>query len=85
MKRYEAQYQRTPNLFAAQAYDVINIIAMALQKIGPDRQKLRDEIAATKDYPGAIGPITFSQYGDIQKQYTLLHVKNGEFVIYNDK
>lgn len=85
VKRYQARYQRTPNLFAAQAYDVINIIANALHQVGDDRRKLRDEIAQTKDYPGAIGQITFSQYGDIQKQYILLHIKNGEFVIYHEQ
>jgi len=85
VQRYEARYHRTPNLFAAQAYDVINIITNALKQVGTDRQKLRDAIAHTRDYPGAIGKITFSEYGDIQKEYLLLQVKNGEFVIYNDE
>lgn len=84
VQRYQARYNHAPNLFAAQAYDVIHIIANAVKQAGTDRQKLRDAIAKTKDYPGAIGNITFSEYGDIQKQYLLLQVKNGEFVIYED-
>ncbi len=84
VKGYESRYNRTPNLFAAQSYDTINLLAKAIRKGGTDRQAIRDELAKIRNFPGAIGMISFSEYGDIMKEYILLQVKNGEFVLYRD-
>jgi len=38
-------------------------------------------VAATKNFPGITGPITFNAVGDrVQIQYTLVTVRNGQFV-----
>ncbi len=78
---YEKRYNRTPNLFAAQSYDTINLLAEAIRQGGTGRRAIRDELAKIRDFSGAIGKISFSQYGDIIKEYLLLQVKNGEFVL----
>lgn len=82
---YEKTYNRTPNLFAAQSYDTINLLAKAIKAGGTDRRAIRDELAKIRNFPGAIGKISFSQYGDIMKEYLLLQVKNREFVLYPEK
>ena len=42
-------------MFAANAYDSMKIVAQALEKSGNDREALKTEMAAIKDYPGITG------------------------------
>ena len=58
---YKAKYRSVPDQFAAQAYDAVGIMLVALQKAGPTvtRESLRDALAQTKDYPGVTGSTTF--------------------------
>lgn len=61
-----------PSGFHAHAYDATNILLYAIEAVAVEdgdniiigRQALRDAIAATADYPGLIGTLTCSEYGD---------------------
>jgi len=56
---------REPPIYAAPAYDATNIVIAALRRAAaPDRESVRQLIAATKDYPGVIGPTSFDENGD---------------------
>ncbi len=61
VSEYKAKYGSVPDQFAAQAYDALGIMLVALKKAGPNvtRESLRDALAATKDYPGVTGVTTF--------------------------
>ena len=66
----EALYRRTyghsiKNLSAPLAYDAVMVLADAIRRAGvPDRLKIRDALAKTRDFKGATGVITFDQNGD---------------------
>jgi len=52
-------------IYTAEAYDAANILIDALRRAGrADREAVREQVAATRDFPGASGPITFSTTGD---------------------
>jgi len=82
VKGFEAKYNATPNLFAGIAYDAINLLTATLRKSGTDRKAIRDELAKTKDFPGVAGNITFTEHGDVVKEYRKLVIRNGRFEIY---
>lgn len=82
VKGFEAKYDATPNLFAAIAYDAINLLAATIRKSGTDRKAIRDELAKTKNFPAVAGNITFTKHGDVVKEYRKLVIRNGQFEIY---
>ena len=90
--------QETPHWPAANCYDAMKMLAFAIEKanidntpksLAKDRQKVRDELATIKDFPGitsANGKITLvdkvdgKHVGDAIKKGTLTQVQNGRFV-----
>jgi len=85
VKGFEEAYQQTPNVFAAVAYDAMNLIAYAIKQAGTDRQAIRDALAQVKDFPGVTGKITFSEAGDVVKEYRKMSIKDGKFQLYPEK
>lgn len=66
---YERQFGTRPDQAAALAYDAAMLIGRAVIAVGPDRQKVRDHIAAIgRQSPaviGATGPIAFDDRQDV--------------------
>ncbi|MBM4331045.1 MAG: ABC transporter substrate-binding protein [Deltaproteobacteria bacterium] len=85
VKGFEDKYKASPNMFAAIAYDGINIMTEVLRKAGTDRKAIRDELAKTKDFPGVTGKITFTEQRDVLKDYRHLVIKNQEFTLFETK
>jgi len=85
VKRYEEEYKRLPNSFDAAAYDSMIMLARAIENAGTDRKAIRDELANMKNFQGLTGKMTFTEHGDVVKDYFILQVKNGEFVLYSEK
>jgi len=80
---FEKRYSATPNMFAAVAFDAINIMADAIERAGStDRGAIRDAVAATKNFPSVTGAITFTEVGDVMKEYTRVQVRDGEFAVF---
>ncbi len=79
---YKEKYKKDPDQFAAQAYDALKIMAVALEKSGSntDRKKLRDSLATIKDFPGVTGKFAFDAKRNPAMEVTVLNVKNGQFV-----
>src|SRR4029078_10623913 len=65
---YKARYGTLPDALAATAYDAAKITFDAIKRSkslnGAD---IRDALAATKDYPGVTGTVTFNQNRDAVK------------------
>lgn len=52
-------------IYTAEAYDAANILIDALRRANrPEREAVRDQVAQTRDFAGASGPISFSATGD---------------------
>jgi branched-chain amino acid transport system substrate-binding protein len=79
VQRYRARWNgETPEAVSALGYDAINLIAAAIRGVGTtDGAKLRDAIAATKDFPGVTGQTTIDEKRNSSKPAVMLAVKNG--------
>ena len=78
---YKAKYNKEPDQFAAQAYDALQIMAIAIEKSGSttDRNKLRDQLTAVKDYDGVTGKFAFDAKRNPAMDVNVLVVKDGKF------
>ncbi len=82
--KYERAYGKKPDQFAAQAYDAFHIMANALKAAGSaDRSKLRDALAATRNFQGVLGTFSFDADRDVVMEPNVLIVKGGKFAIFN--
>lgn len=84
---YKARYHASPDQFAAQAFDGVNILAAAIAKANTtsDRKALRNALAALKDVPvvtGASGQFSFTPARDAGELGTVQIIQGGKFVAY---
>jgi branched-chain amino acid transport system substrate-binding protein len=80
IKKYTAKYHADPDAMAALGYDAANILADAIKRAGgTDSKKLRDAIAATKDFPGVTGSITINPERNASKPLTILQIVEGKY------
>ena len=49
-----------------------------------DTNCMKNKLSEVKDYPGALGILTFDKNGDVYYPYFLKTVKNGQFVKYEE-
>ncbi|MBI5904335.1 MAG: ABC transporter substrate-binding protein [Deltaproteobacteria bacterium] len=81
--KFEKTYGKKPDQFAAQAYDAFHIMTNALKTAGAaDRGKLRDALAATRNFQGVVGNFSFDADRDVVMTPSVLIVKNGKFAIF---
>lgn len=58
---FEAKYGAgTANTFGGHAYDALSMVIMALDKVGPDKAKIRDYIETITGWPGTGGVFNMS-------------------------
>ncbi len=62
--RYLQRTGRQPSTAAAEAYDAVCLTARALLATGPNRARIRDQLAHTRNYSGTSGTITFDHEGN---------------------
>lgn len=71
---------KTPDALAACAYDSAIVLADAIKRAGStDGQKVRDALAATKDFPAVTGKITIDEHRDANKAAVILQVQDGKY------
>ncbi|MNR30823.1 hypothetical protein D3C85_1482950 [compost metagenome] len=57
----------------------------AVEKVGPDRKKVRDVLNGTKDVETIIGKVTFDDHGqNVVPLITKYVVEDGKWVIWED-
>jgi branched-chain amino acid transport system substrate-binding protein len=78
---YKRRYNgKLPDAMAALGYDSAMILADAIKRAGSsDGAKIRDALAATKDYDAVTGKITINAKRDAEKSAVILQVKGGKF------
>ena len=77
---YEAKFGKEPELFAAEGYDVIRLIAEAIAGTTAESLNgsgIRDFLRRVRDYAGASGTISFDQSGDVIKPYAIKRIEGG--------
>ena len=84
-QKFVADYQKrfngkTPDAMAALGYDSAMILADAIKRAGvTDGPKVRDALAATKNFDGVTGITTINAQRDATKPAVILQVKDGKF------
>jgi branched-chain amino acid transport system substrate-binding protein len=79
VQRYQARWNNEkPEGVSALGYDAMYLIAAAMERTGTtENAKLRDAIAATKDFPGVTGHTTIDEHRNSSKPAVMITVKNG--------
>ena len=71
---------KVPDAMAALGYDSAMILADAIKRAGStEGPKVRDALAATKDFDAVTGRITINASRDATKSAVILQVKGGKF------
>jgi len=86
VKKFQDKYKQAPNLFSAQAYDGIYILAREIQEGKFTRDGLQKALSTMKPYQGVGGAITFdAKTREAQgKVFTPLVVKDKAFALWSE-
>jgi branched-chain amino acid transport system substrate-binding protein len=87
---YKSIYGKTPDDVAALTWDAIGLMIQAVKdtgglngKIKADRVKVKDALAAIKNYPGITGNMTFTPEGDPKKCAVVVKINDqGQYEFY---
>ena len=83
-EKFEAENGREVDWMSANAYDCLGILAEVIEKVGTDRQKIRDGLAAYNSpengFDGVTGLTYFDDEGNCSKPAFVKKVEGGEFV-----
>ena len=81
VKQFQARNNgETPDAMAALGYDSAMVLADAIKRAGTtDEPKLRDAIAATRDFPGVTGKTTLDEHRNATKSAVIITIKDGKF------
>ncbi|MEK6337631.1 MAG: ABC transporter substrate-binding protein [Acidobacteriota bacterium] len=78
VKDYQGRYGTLPDALAATGYDAALIMFEAIKRAnslaGP---AIRDALAATKDFPGVTGTVTFNENRDAVKPIVMIKIEPG--------
>ncbi len=80
VERYRARWSESPDTGTSLGYDAVMLLADALRRAGTtDAKKLRDALAATKDFAGVTGRITIDAHRNASKSAVIFVVREGKF------
>ena len=77
---YRAKFGNNPELFAAEGYDIVRLIARAIATSTGKPvtgSGIRDFLYRVWEYPGASGTITFDKNGDVTKSFAIMKIEAG--------
>lgn len=77
---YHERHGRIPDQFAAQAYDAVRVLAFALRRAGPDREKVRDVVGTLRRFPAVTGELSFDRWGDPVRDVIITRISGGRFI-----
>ncbi len=78
-KNYQERFGQEPDVFAAHAYDGMNMTINAIRKVGLNKYLIRDELTGLKSYDGVTGKIIFdASWNDIGRIF-MAEIKDGDF------
>ncbi|WP_368272352.1 ABC transporter substrate-binding protein [Enterocloster lavalensis] len=80
-EEFEKRAGFKPNIQAASAYDTALLVADAIGRAEEvSRSAVRDALAATDNFMGITGPITFTEDGDVHRKYRVMAIQDGKWV-----
>lgn len=81
VQSYEKEYGTTPEFIAANSFDMIKILARIFRENGMSSDEIRSGLYSVKNYNGASGQLSITEYRDVIRPIGFKTVKNGEFVV----
>ena len=78
ISKWKAKYASDPNPVAGLAYDSINLLLAAIEKVGTDKAKIVEELKATSGYAGVTGMKSGTPDGELGQGGIVLEIQNGE-------
>jgi branched-chain amino acid transport system substrate-binding protein len=79
----QEKYGEPFEAYGAFAFAGMTLVLDVIEKVGPDRKKVRDEIRATKNYDSIIGKVTLDDHGqntvDLITKYV---IQDGKWVLW---
>jgi branched-chain amino acid transport system substrate-binding protein len=84
VEKFKARWSNeTPDAFAALGYDAAYVLVDAIKRAGTtDGPKIRDALAATKNFTGATGVTTIDEDRNATKGATIIAIKDGKLQFY---
>ena len=83
IQNYRTKYGIEPNIWAAQSYASVYILAKAIADAqSADSTSIRDALANITDFDTILGKFSFNPVGDAVYDPVVLIVKNGEFQVF---
>lgn len=80
IKKYKDRFGRDPDGMAALGYDAAKVLLDAMTRAGStENVKVRDALAATKDFQGVTGKITIDENRNANKSAVVLTIKDKGF------
>ena len=80
IQNYKAKFKEEPDAMAALGYDSALILVESIKKAGStEGSKIRDVLAATKDFVGVTGKTTIDPQRNVSKPAVILTIKQGKF------
>ena len=86
LEQYQKQgYAEGPEAYGAFAYAAASLIMYAIEKVGPDRQKVMSELNATRDHKSIVGTVTFDDHRqNMVPLITKFVVQDGKWMVWED-
>lgn len=86
MEQYVAQkYNDPPEAYGAFAFASANLVMDVIERVGPDRKKVRQALNVTRDYQSVVGTITFDDHRqNAVPLITKLVVQAGKWIVWED-
>ncbi len=86
LEQYQKQgYAEAPEAYGAFAYAAASLIMDAVEKVGPDRQKVMAELNATRDHQSIVGKVTFDDHGqNMVPLITKFIVQDGKWIVWEE-
>ena len=81
VQAYKARYNgKIPDAMAVLGYDAMKVMADAIRRAAStEGPRIRDALAATKDFPGVAGIISIDQNRNASKPIVVIEIKGGKF------
>lgn len=76
---YQKEYGQVPDAMAVLGYDAAYVLVDAIKRANStDPEKIREALAATKDFPAVTGSLTLNEKHDAVKSAVILEMKDGK-------
>ncbi|MFZ2089727.1 MAG: ABC transporter substrate-binding protein [Desulfobaccales bacterium] len=79
---YQKKFNAPASSFGGYAYDAMQMLKMAIEKVGSDKAKIRDSLEATKEYVGVSGVFNMTpedHNGLTPEAFVMVKIAGGDF------